>query len=482
MYYFNPDKYHIFKKRGRYYLYGIYNIAAFEINKLCYYILSTSTKIEINTILKKYGNSYNEIEIKNAIKNLLKWAILSESKISSSQSFNLKNPFIFRNNHKYYVTGLYLNIIQDCNLRCKYCSADYGKFGNNKDRVNYMTKETAKRALDFVFKNLHPESKEIAIVFSGGEPLLNFDVIRFSVEYARSKSSIKINFNFNINGTLVTHKIAKWFADNKIQARFSIDGLQEVHDQNRVYPDGKGSYDDVMKGLKKYLKFNKSFFVQSSIPKGKNLVNNIHSLWSLGASHVLPNFTGEVEFIDKDYFEKHFKMSQKDLEEYTKEWEDLQDEVLDNYIDKGYSYNTIGTSELMLRAIHKKIGKSPGCGVGRGIVITPAGKIYVCQGLNGRDEYCIGTINDGINFERLEKFGEEYVKLLDKCSACWAKFICGANCVAHQIAVNRTGKEFEPSLYCYCLRNWYEYSIYMYSRLQNERPEFLNKFTIKTNS
>lgn len=251
MYHFNKDNFHVFEKRGNFFYFDIFNIASFEINELCYNILSSRSPFEKEEICAKYKSVYTFEDIESSIDALIEWEIVSEKEADPYPRAKVFNPFTYDNGLEWNIgNSVSLIISSDCNLRCKYCSADYGRFGQGNDRVQLMSKETAKKAIDFVSSNI-PEDYDttFTIIPAGGEPFLNFDVFKFIVEYSRQKNpSFDLVFSFNTNATLLNDEMAKWIAKNKLDIRFSIDGMKEIHDSNRIYPNGKGSYESTIIG------------------------------------------------------------------------------------------------------------------------------------------------------------------------------------------------------------------------------------------
>jgi uncharacterized protein len=470
MYFKNLTNFHIFYKKGKYFLYGINNLAIFEISKLSYDILKTNMPLKKSQIIKNLINKYSVEEINNTLKNLKSWGILGHHNFEILSESGFPNPYKKELNDKYYIHGLYITISQICNLKCKYCSADFGKFGNS-DAINYMNKETAKKSVDFLINNIRPNVKNPLIAFVGGEPLLNFEILKFIVDYTKKVSNLEPRYILNTNGTQVTEDIAHWFAKNNIPLRFSIDGNEMMHNKNRVYRNGKGSYCNVMKGLNIYKKYHKNgFYVQSAFEHANNLVDGVHHLWNLGANMVLAN-----PALDSPFFQNgKFEMTKEDWRKYEKQIQKLNNEITIRMINNKKT-PLINHTFTNLEHLFTRKNRKAGCGVGRTIAITPEGKLYPCQAFVGNDDYLMGNLEKGIDKDFMENFGNIYVNYLNKCNNCWAKNSCNTGCIALSIQYNEMGNEFEPSKFCQFERNFLEYSIYNYTKIKEKRPEFLNK-------
>ncbi len=472
MFYLN-NNYHFFQNKEKYFLYGINTKLLAEISDLTYLMLC---QMPTHYYLLKKNNSgkYRIKEINETFNELKKDKIILRKNLP--QRVMTPSPNFFKKEEilgKHRFNGLYLVISQDCNLRCKYCSAEYGRFGNNLE-IKFMTIEVAQRALDYFFDNLQENLEKLTIIFMGGEPLMNFEVLKQSVEYSMKISTKPVDFILNTNGILMDENKARWFAQNKnVSVRFSIDGTKEMHNASRIYQNGKGSYDDTIKGLQTFLKFNpEEPMIQASISKGKHYKNAVKHLWNLGAKRVIANFTGESAFLDSSDYE----MGKDDLENFMNELDAVNNEIIDNLINKGYS-NWISLTEAQIRSIlsHNIEQYYCLCGAGRTISITSDGSVFPCQGFVGFDKYKIGTIYTKIDYDKLEKFGEQWAKVLDKCSDCWLRNSCSSSCIARYLTIDGLGCN-EPSRNCNFSKRLYKASAYMYCKLMDEKPELITNW------
>ncbi|MFA3782339.1 radical SAM protein [Melioribacteraceae bacterium 4301-Me] len=470
MFYLN-NNYHFFQYKEKYFLYGINTRLLAEISELTYLMLCQMPADYYNLKKNNYGK-FSVKEINETFKELKKNKIISRNNIPPRVP--PPTPNFFKKEEilgKHGFNGLYLVICQDCNLRCRYCSAEYGRFGKNPQN-KFMTVEVSRKALEYFFDNLQDNLEKVTIIFMGGEPLMNFEVLKQSVEYSMKKSPIPVDFILNTNGILMDEYKAKWFAENKnISVRFSIDGTNEMHNASRIYPNGKGSYDDTKKGLQIFLKFNQeSPMIQASISKGKQYKNAVRHLWNLGAKRVIANITGESAFLDSS----DYVMSKDDFESFMKELDEINQEIANNLINKGYSC-WISLTEGQIKSILSK-SIAPYhcvCGAGRTISITPDGSVYICQGFVGFEQYKIGTIYTEIDYDKLEEFGNLWAKVIDKCSDCWVRNSCSVSCIARYLTLDGLNSK-EPSRYCNLAKKLFEASAYMLSKLMDERPEIFN--------
>jgi uncharacterized protein len=471
MYYLKYELY-LVNNNNHYFCYFTENNSLLEINKLAYHILKLKFPINHKNIISYFKSKYTKIEIEETINDLLFWKIISNDKNNKAivNESPIKNPFNYSSGEKHIINGVYLVISQCCNLRCKYCSADYGRFGGKEC---LMDKYIAKLSIDFLLDNINQKSGSTSVIFVGGEPLLNFNIIKFVVDYIKHNTKIN-NFKFalNTNGSLMTENIANWLISNNIFIRFSIDGLKELHNENRVYPNGDGSYDDVINGLNRYLNIgkNKSFEAQTSIPKGDKLIESVHHLWNMGATNVICNFTSESYFIEND----SFKMNRYDYNRYYKQWKSLCDEVTSGLLENNKSKG-IAHFQSFLKNLHLRKKHINTCSVGRTISIMPDGSIYPCQGFTGMQDYCIGDIINGFDYNKLKVFGDIFVKYINKCNNCWARRICGMACISMSAQYNELSDKYEPTRICHILRKMAVHMMFVYSQIKKNNPKFLDQ-------
>lgn len=469
MYYFNAKSFHLFSNKRQYFLLEIEKLVLFELSETSYNILKCSFPLRHADLVHNLKQHVPESEILDSIGTLLEWNILLNKAEAISDERNIQNNLESRATIRHTLTGLYLVLAQDCNLRCKYCSTEYGRYGRDT-KTKLMSKEIAKKAIDFLLNNMDPLEKETQIGFTGGEPLMNFDTLQFVVNYLRTKG-MPTTFIVNTNGTMMTREKAKWLVEEKIPIRFSIDGTKEIHNINRVYPNGQGSYDDVIKGIQTYLQFAPNGFrAQTSIPHGKRLLESVEHLWSLGALEVVGNFTGESYFLR----DESIKLTESDKNEFIRQWKMLNDKIADSLTQKEKT-PMLAMTRGLLKYLHTREGKAPGCGIGRVISVDPDGNLDLCQAFVGLDEYAIGDLEVGLNYKKIFDFYEVYYKYLDKCKQCWAKYICGSGCIAQAVHYNELGDAFEPLRVCDLMRSLIEAACELYARLKENCPEVLEK-------
>ena len=229
--YFYPYK--IFEAEGRKYLYTIYASGLFEIDNTIVKILQLNGST-IGEIKEELSTNYPEDKIFELLADMENEKVLYRNDIHNDES---------QMTDKASFSALTLMLAQECNMRCTYC---YGEGGEYKNR-GMMTEGVAFQAIDYLVKNSTEELLHIA--FLGGEPLLNFPLLKKVVEYCKKISADtgkKFSYTITTNGTLITNDIENYLIENKIVCQISLDGTKEKNDMNRFFRNKKGSYDVIV--------------------------------------------------------------------------------------------------------------------------------------------------------------------------------------------------------------------------------------------
>jgi len=329
------------------------------------------------------------------------------------------------------VKAMCLHIAHDCNLRCKYCFASTGDFGHGRKLMDF---ETGKRAIDFLIK--HSEGRRnLELDFFGGEPLMNFEVVKQVVEYARGKEKEhNKNFRFTIttNGMLLTDDKIDYINREMSNVVLSIDGRKEVNDYFRPRVDGSGSYDSIVPKYKKLVdkRGDKDYYVRGTFT-GKNLdfADDVFHLNELGFDQV----SVEPVVTDPKY---DYALREEHLPKIFEEYERLALRLLEAKKNKkGFNFFHF---MIDLDQGPCAIKRLRGCGCGNEYVaITPDGDIYPCHQFVGMEEWKMGSLyDDTFDLERKEYFARANIYGKEECLDCWAKFYCSGGCNANNLQFN----------------------------------------------
>ncbi len=329
------------------------------------------------------------------------------------------------------VKAMCLHIAHDCNLRCKYCFAATGDFGTGR---KLMPLETGKAAIDFLLeKSAGRENLEVD--FFGGEPLMNFDVVKEIVKYARSKEAeYGKNFRFTIttNGMLLTDDKIDFINKEMSNVVLSIDGRKEVNDKMRVRVDGSGSYDKIVDAYKHLVekRGDKEYYVRGTYTKyNLDFSEDVLHLYNIGFDQVSVEPVMEDESIE-------YAITENDLEKIYAEYDKLADKIAEIKKNNG----TINFFHFMVDLDQGPcvIKRLRGCGSGNEYVaVTPDGDIYPCHQFVGHEEYKMGNLYEHTFNESIKKeFAGCHVYSKPSCRDCWAKFYCSGGCNANNYIYN----------------------------------------------
>ncbi len=375
--------------------------------------------------LQKLSGRYTETEITEAYADIVE---LYQQKLLYSEDVygDFANTVVASP-----IKALCLHIAHDCNLRCRYCFASTGDFGTGRKLMPF---EVGREAIDFLLEH-SMDRENLEVDFFGGEPLMNFEVVKQIVAYARSKEEeYHKNFRFTIttNGMLLTDDKIDFINREMYNAVLSIDGRKEVNDRLRIKMDGSGSYDNIIGRYKKLVqnRGGKEYYVRGTYTRyNLDFSEDVLHLYEAGFDQI--SVEPVMESPDVEY-----AIREEDLEQIYAEYDKLADRIQE--IRK--SGGTINFFHFMIDLDQGPcvIKRLRGCGSGNEYVaITPDGDIYPCHQFVGHEEYCMGNLEQGTFREDMkQEFAGCHVYSKPSCQECWAKFYCSGGCNANNYIFN----------------------------------------------
>jgi len=297
-----------------------------------------------------------------------------------------------------------------------------------------MSYEVGKKAIDFLIKN-SGNRKVVEVDFFGGEPLMNFEVVKKIVEYGRDeaeKHGKTIKYTITTNGVLLDDEKSSYINENFSNVVLSLDGRKEINDGMRKKIDGSGSYDVIAPKIKNFVfkRGNKEHYVRGTFTaKNLDFTDDVLHLADMGIREI--SVEPVVEKEDTDY-----TLKQEHLERILKEYDRLTEEYIKR-IDEGrpFSFYHFKISLDNGPCIKKRL---QGCGAGfEYAAITPDGEIYPCHQFVGNELYKLGNVDSGIENTQLQsQFMESDIYKREECSQCWARFYCSGGCFANNYNMN----------------------------------------------
>lgn len=329
------------------------------------------------------------------------------------------------------VKAICLNVAHTCNLSCEYCFAKGGKY-HGPDAI--MTTETAKKAIDFLIEN-SGNHYNLDVDFFGGEPLMNWDVVKETVDYAKNleeKYNKHFNFTLTTNGMLLDDDKIEYLNENMKNVVLSLDGRREIHDEFRKTIGGKGSFDTVVPKFQNFVskRGDKEYYMRGTYTANNlDFTKDIKTYLDLGFKRTsLEPVVGNSK---SDY-----ALKEEDLPVLFEEYEKLADMMIDaiDNNNKFIFYHYMIDLENGPCA-HKRIS---GCGSGTEyMAITPSGELYPCHQFVGNDDFIIGDINQGIiRDDIIEDFKKCNCYSKEECKSCWANMYCSGGCAANNYNAN----------------------------------------------
>ncbi len=352
------------------------------------------------------------------------------------------------------IKALCLHICHDCNLRCKYCFADEGTY--HSKCKEYMSFEVGKKAIDFLIAN-SGKRHNLEVDFFGGEPLMNLDVVKQIVDYARVKGNDAgktFNFTLTTNCLLLDDETIDWLNKEMYNVVLSIDGREQVHDRLRRTANDKGSQAIVLQKAKKFAekRGDKSYYVRGTFTAyNLDFANDILYLRDQGFEQI----SIEPVVLPED---SPMALRQEHLPQIMAEYERLAEEYLQSRATgKWFNFFHFMMNLEDGPCIKKRL---TGCGAGcEYLAITPYGDIYPCHQFAGDSKYRLGNVmQDEFSLEISKLFAKNVVTNKPQCENCPAKYYCSGGCAANNI--HFAGDISKPySISCEMMKKRFELSL-----------------------
>ncbi len=373
-------------------------------------------------VIKQLESQYDKKEILGAYDDIYTLyendTLFSEDEYEQFSDMMVSSP----------VKAMCLHVAHDCNLRCSYCFASTGDFGEGR---KLLDADTGKKAIDFLLTQSKGR-KNLELDFFGGEPLMNFEVVKEIVAYARSKEKeYNKNFRFTIttNCMLLNDDIIYYINCEMSNFVLSIGGRKEVNDRVRVRCDKTGSYDKIVPNYQKLVakRGQDQYYVRGTFTKyNLDFAKDVMHLNDIGFDQV------SVEPVVADP-QQPYALTESDLPQIFDEYENLAKQLIEKKKNgKGFNFFHF---MLDLDQGPCAIKRLRGCGCGNEYVaVTPDGDIYPCHQFVGMEEWKMGSVlDDTFDLKRKDYFAKANIYGKEDCKNCWAKFYCSGGCNANNL-------------------------------------------------
>jgi len=447
---------HKYQQNGIMIVLDVNSGAVHMVDSIVYDIFDFYNIKDTKEIISSLEHKYSKEQIYEAIKEIEK---LERGGLLFAKDTYIEHPTFLNRNPV--IKALCLHIAHDCNIRCKYCFASQGDFRGNRD---LMSEDVAYKAIDFLIDN-SGNRKNLEVDFFGGEPLLNFEVVKKVISYGKEKAKDKnkrFRFTITTNGLLLTDEIIEYINENMENVVLSIDGRKLVNDNMRFTINGKGTYDLIVPKFKKLVRERKgkSYYVRGTFTKSNlDFSEDVLHLFKLGFTN-----TSVEPVVTEDF--RDYAIKEEDLPKIFEQYDILATEYANRYKEERFNFFHFQVDLQQGPCISKRVS---GCGAGSEyLAITPQGDIYPCHQFVGQEEFLMGNVLQNSFDNTLgTSFSNSHVYSKEKCKDCWAKFYCSGGC--HANAYNFHGDITQPyELGCAMEKKRIECSLAVQAKLYND--------------
>ena len=325
------------------------------------------------------------------------------------------------------VKALCLHIAHDCNLACKYCFAEEGEYHGRRALMSF---EVGKKAIDFLLAN-SGNRRNLEVDFFGGEPLMNWNVVKQIVEYGRSKETEfdkKFRFTLTTNGMLLNDEVMEFANREMSNVVLSLDGRKEVNDAMRPTRGGKGSYDVIVPKFKKFAEQRegvKDYYIRGTFTRNNlEFSKDVIHFADLGFRQTsMEPVVGEED--------ESYAIRWEDIPKVKEEYDILEKEYIKRKKEgRGFNFFHFNIDLKQGPCVAKRLS---GCGSGTEyLAVTPWGDFYPCHQFVGKEEFLLGNVDTGIvKNDICNEFKLCNVYAKPKCRDCFARFYCSGGCAAN---------------------------------------------------
>ena len=413
----------------------VYSGSVHVVDDVCYDVIAEVNKSETEPtagslkeadvkekLLQTLGNKYETSDIEDALSDVIELTEGGQLFVKDTYECMIEEV----KKRKTVVKALCLHIAHDCNLACKYCFAEEGEYHGRRALMSY---EVGKKALDFLIKN-SGNRRNLEVDFFGGEPLMNWQVVKDLVAYGREQEKIHnkhFRFTITTNGVLLNDEIQEFVNKEMDNVVLSLDGRKEINDQMRPFRNGKGSYDLIVPKFQKLAESRnqEKYYIRGTFTRNNlDFSNDIMHFADLGFKQM------SIEPVVGDESDP-YAIREEDLPKIMEEYDKLAKMMIEREKEgKGFNFFHFMIDLNGGPCVAKRLS---GCGSGTEyLAVTPWGDLYPCHQFVGQDDFLMGNVDDGIvKPEIADDFRSCNVYSKDKCRNCFAKFYCSGGCMAN---------------------------------------------------
>ena len=426
---------HQYRNNGYNIVLDVYSGAVHVVDDLCYDVIErlngqnenhTADTLKEPTVLEDLhstlGAKYTAEDLEDALADVIE--LTEEGRLFVQDAYEAYIGEVKK--RKTVVKALCLHIAHDCNLACKYCFAEEGEYHGRRALMSY---EVGKKALDFLIAN-SGSRRNLEVDFFGGEPLMNWQVVKDLVAYGREQEKLHdkhFRFTVTTNGVLLNDEIQEFVNKEMDNVVLSLDGRKEVNDNMRPFRNGAGSYDLIVPKFQKLAESRnqEKYYVRGTFTRNNlDFSNDILHFADLGFKQMsIEPVVGEET--------DPYAIREEDLPQIFEEYDKLAKIMIEREKEgKGFNFFHFMIDLEGGPSVAKRLS---GCGSGTEyLAVTPWGDLYPCHQFVGKEEFLMGNVDEGIvKPEIADEFRGCSVYSKEKCKKCFAKFYCSGGCMAN---------------------------------------------------
>ena len=464
-------EYHAFQAEGAPFLYLVPSAAVYRLDETSQAVLDEigDRDLGANALADSLGARFAMADVRATIEDLVRVRaikmVAEPTPVIKAEPPRKRIP----------LTTLVVNVTSKCNLSCTYCY-EYGedKIVEASTKPRFMTEETAKQSVDFMFAE-SGDSPVVHLTFFGGETLLNFKVLKSALAYANERATVlgkRVDTSLTTNATLLRDDVIDWLVENDVGVTVSIDGAREQQDRFRTFSNGMGSYDVILPNIKQLLARHRRRPVGARVTLTRQNLDVVGiyrhlfeelGFYEVGFAPVTTSWQRDYAIQDEGFFAM---LSQFEL---------LAQEYLhDAMVGKRHGFSNVRDT---LQEIHKGMSKAYPCGAGLGLMgVATDGDVALCHRFAGSNSHKLGSVTEGVDREKQDDYlTRHHIANKTDCATCWARPLCAGGC--YHEANTRYGSTEKPNLhYCDWIRSWTNTCLEVYGALAERRPDFLAQF------
>ncbi len=426
---------HQYQNNGYRIVLDVYSGAVHVMDELCYDVTEklneqnenhTVDTLRASETMKQItdtlGGKYTEAELRDALEDIIE--LTAGGTLFVPDTYE---PLIGAvKQRKTVVKAMCLHIAHDCNLACRYCFAEEGEYHGRRALMSF---EAGKKALDFLIHNSGGR-RNLEVDFFGGEPLMNWQVVKELVAYGREQEKLHdkhFRFTVTTNGVLLNDEIQEFVNKEMDNVVLSLDGRKEINDKMRPFRNGKGSYDLIVPKFQKLAdsRNQERYYIRGTFTRNNlDFSKDILHFADLGFKQM------SIEPVVGDETDP-YAIREEDLPQIMEEYDKLAKIMVEREKQgKGFNFFHFMIDLEGGPCISKRLS---GCGSGTEYLsVTPWGDLYPCHQFVGQEEFLMGNVDEGITKPEIaDEFRGCSVYSKEKCKACFAKFYCSGGCMAN---------------------------------------------------